>query len=230
MSVDRTRAASPCWLRGGRPTRPSATQGPRSSVPLPQKGPFPQAKGRRHFRERGSAAARPGGTRALRAQRPAPPCAHVTEPGRASAARRPQRCGGGAPFPPPRRAEQHYEKVSGRRAGGGVQRRKRKESEWRGSSGGGGRGDRKPTEEDAAAGGQAPQPVQLGPPSVACRLSAPPLGRPLGGAGLRRQGWAAAGGGGGGMVDLLVTGGYSAVFSFFILQSGMRLVKQKWQS
>lgn len=117
-----------------------------------------------------------------------------------------------------------------RRAGGGVQRRKRKESEWRGSSGGGGRGDRKPTEEDAAAGGQAPQPVQLGPPSVACRLSAPPLGRPLGGAGLRRQGWAAAGGGAGGMVDLLVTGGYSAVFSFLILQSGMRLVKQKWQS
>lgn len=111
MSVDRTRAASPCWLRGGRPTRPSATQEPRSSVPLPQH----QARGRRHFRERGSAAARPGGTRALRAQRPAPPCAHVTEPGRASAARRPQRCGGGAPFPPPRRAEQHYEKVSGAR-------------------------------------------------------------------------------------------------------------------
>lgn len=132
MSVDRTRAASPCWLRGGRPTRPSATQEPRSSVPLPQH----QARGRRHFRERGSAAARPGGTRALRAQRPAPPCAHVTEPGRASAARRPQRCGGGAPFPPPRRAEQHYEKVSGPRAGGGVQRRKRKESEWRGSGGG----------------------------------------------------------------------------------------------
>uniref|UniRef100_A0A669P194 Mitochondrial inner membrane protease subunit 2 n=1 Tax=Phasianus colchicus TaxID=9054 RepID=A0A669P194_PHACC len=115
VSVNRTRAVSPYWLRGRTPDTPQRP------TRAPQFGDrWQHEAGRhRHYKQRGSATARPGGTRALRTQRPAPPCAHVTEPGRASAARSPQRRGGGAPFPPPRRAEQRREKVMAQAQGFG---------------------------------------------------------------------------------------------------------------